>query len=112
MADDDLIPAQCDKFTIVLLVRPPDTPALSDDELDRLQAAHLTYLRDLGRQGVLVANGPFDQQLDERFRGMSVYATSVDEARRLASQDPAVRAGRLAVEVMDRWTAAGSAHFG
>jgi hypothetical protein len=40
-----------------------------------------------------------------------VYATSVDEARELAEQDPSVKAGRMAVDVMSWWTPKGSVSF-
>jgi len=40
-----------------------------------------------------------------------MYATDMEEARALAQQDPKVRAGRLAVEVMTWWTEKGSVTF-
>ena len=44
-------------------------------------------------------------QSDPTMRGMSVYTVGPDEARRLAEQDPAVRAGRFRVDVA-RWAVA------
>ena len=44
-------------------------------------------------------------------RGRSVYAVSADEALRIASDDPMVRALRLGVEVVEWWTAEGSLRF-
>ena len=55
--------------------------------------------------------GKFIPQLVETLRGLCFYATGVDEARALAQQDPKVRAGRLAVEVMTWWTERGSVSF-
>jgi hypothetical protein len=44
----------------------------------------------------VVTNGPVLDQLDESLRGLTFYGTcSLDAARRLAEQDPAVVAGRL-----------------
>lgn len=114
MADGDygdLIPPAFDRHTIVLLVRPADAPALGDDELDALQREHLAYLRDLGRRGIIVANGPFEVPDDERVRGMSIYAVPRDEAERHALADPMVRAGRLAIEVREWLTGRGSVAF-
>jgi hypothetical protein len=37
---------------------------MSDAELDALQARHLAYRAELGRRGVVVVNGPFDEQSD------------------------------------------------
>ncbi len=114
MADGDygdLIPPAFDRHTIVLLVRPADAPSFEDDELEALQRQHLAYLRDLGRRGIVVANGPFEVADDERVRGMSVYAVARDEAERHALADPMVRAGRLAIEVREWLTAQGSVAF-
>ena len=88
-----------------------DSPSFTEAVLARLQVEHLAYLRELGLHGVLVANGPFDGQRDDRFRGMSVYAAPLEEATRLAEADPMVRAGRLEVEVVEWATAEGAARF-
>ena len=52
---------QFDRHTVVLLVRPPDAPELSDQELDALQDAHLASQADRHAQGYLVAAGVGDQ---------------------------------------------------
>ena len=41
-----LIPERFDEHTVIFLVRSPTAPARSDEELDRLQVEHLTYLRE------------------------------------------------------------------
>jgi uncharacterized protein YciI len=109
---EDLIPAAFDEHTVIFLVRPPDAPTFGEAELDRLQVAHLTYLRDLRRRGLIVANGPLNEQTNERMRGMSIYALPLAEALELANGDPMVRAGRLAVDGARWWTGAGTARFG
>lgn len=108
MTDDDLVPPSVERHTLVLLVRPADAPAFDEAELARLQREHLAYLRDLGRRGLILANGPFAEQTDERLRGLTIYAVAPDEARSLAEADPMVRAGRLAIEVVEWWTASGA----
>jgi hypothetical protein len=60
---------QFDRHTIVLLVRPPDAPELSGQELEALQDAHLANQADLRTQGYLVAAGPLEGQDHERLRG-------------------------------------------
>lgn len=107
-----LIPDRFDEHTVIFLVRPADAPAFSEDELDRLQAEHLAYLRDLHRRGVLEANGPLAEQTDERMRGISIYALPLDEALVLARADPMVLAGRLEIHAARWWTAEGAARFG
>ena len=111
MPSDPNIPAAFDVYTVVVLRRPVDAPEMPDAELDALQARHLAYRAELAQRGVLVANGPFDEQSDPSFRGMSIFACDPAEAARLSNADPSVAAGRLAYDVMEWWVRAGSLAF-
>jgi uncharacterized protein YciI len=96
-------------FELVVLRRPVDAPAYDDDTLDRIQVEHLAHHDRLRAAGLVATNGPVLDQADETLRGLTFYRTgSLDEARRLAEEDPAVRAGRLVVEVMTWWCPAGT----
>ena len=108
---DPNIPDEFDVCTLVVLRRPADAPEMSDEELDELQARHLAYRAELARDGVLVANGPFGEQSDPSYRGMSVFACDLAEAARLSDGDPSVVAGRLVYDVMEWWVRAGSLAF-
>ena len=108
---DALIPESFDEHTVLFLVRPADAPVFSEEELDRLQVEHLTYLRGLKREGVLVTNGPLRDQTDERMRGISVYRLPLEEALARAREDPMVRAGRLEVHGATWMTQSGTARF-
>ena len=100
---DLLVPEQFDERTVIFLVRPPDAPEFTEEELDRLQVEHLTHLRSLKRRGVLLANGPLDEQTDVSYRGIGIYGVPLDEALAIANTDPMVKAGRLAVkDALDR----------
>lgn len=111
MTRDPNIPDAFDVYTLVLLRRPPDAPAMPEEELDALQARHLAYRAQLKREGVLVANGPLGEQTDPALRGLSIYACSLEDAARLSDGDPSVQAGRLAYEVFEWWVAAGTLAF-
>lgn len=111
MPRDPNIPDAFDVYTLVLLRRPADAPAMSEAELDALQARHLAYRAELRRQGVLVVNGPLGEQSDVAMRGLSIFACDADEARRLTEADPSVNAGRLTYDVMEWWVAASSLSF-
>ena len=91
---------QFDRHTLVLLVRRPDAPELTDEEAAELQDRHLAFRADLRDRGYLIGGGPLVDQDDERLRGISIMMCDPETARRLSNEDPAVRAGRLAVEVM------------
>ena len=111
MSRDPNVPDAFDVYTLVLLRRPPNAPAMADSELDSLQARHLAYRADLRRQGVLVVNGPLGEQSDESMRGLSIFACDPAQAARLSDADPSVQAGRLAYDLMEWWVAAGSLAF-
>ena len=110
-ARDPNIPDAFDELTVVVLRRPDDAPEMSEAELHDLQARHLAYRAELRRRGVLVVNGPFVDQSDESYRGMSVFACDAAEAALLSEGDPSVMAGRLTYDVLGWWVAAGSLAF-
>jgi uncharacterized protein YciI len=111
MPPDPHVPDAFDVYTVVVLRRPADLPEMSDEDLDALQARHLAYRAELRRQGVVVANGPFDAQTDPSYRGLSIFACDLAEAARLSDADPSVVAGRLGYDVMEWWVRAGALAF-
>lgn len=104
-------PSSFDRYSFVLLMRPEHPTDYPEDHLAKIQDEHLGYLNELGARGVLKVAGPFSEQADERLRGLCVLAVEPDEARSLMEDDPAVRAGRLEVQVMRWWTAEGALAF-
>ena len=72
---------------------------------------HLAFRADLRDRGYLVGGGPLVDQDDERLRGISIMMCDPRRHRRLSNDDPAVRAGRLAVEVMTWMVPAGNVRF-
>ena len=111
MPRDPNIPDAFDVSTFVVLRRPPDAPAMSEEDLGALQTQHLAYRASLGQQGVLVVNGPCLEQSDPTYRGLSSFACDPAEAARLSDGDPSVAAGRLTYDVMEWWTGAGTLAF-
>jgi uncharacterized protein len=96
-------------YELVVLRRPTDATPYDDATLERIQREHLAYHAELRAAGQVVTNGPLTDQPDESLRGLTFYRTgSLDEARRLAEADPAVKAGRLAVDVMTWYCPAGT----
>lgn len=99
------VPASFDVRTVVYLRSGEHEPQLDEEASTALHHAHLAYLAELTRRGIVAANGPLVEKTDQTLRGMSVYTVGMAEARRLAEQDPAVRAGRFRVDVA-RWAVA------
>ena len=72
---------------------PEKTPAT-----EAIQKAHLENINKLAEMKKLVVAGPFGD--NGRLRGIFVFKVdSIDEARSLAATDPAVQAGRLALQI-------------
>jgi uncharacterized protein YciI len=69
---------------------------------EAIQKAHLENINKLAEMKKLVVAGPFGD--NGRLRGIFVFKVdSIDEARSLAATDPAVQAGRLALQIHP-WT--------
>ena len=70
-------------------------------ETQKIQEGHMAHLNASGKSGKLVIAGPLGDNGD--IRGILVYKTAtVEEARAIAEADPAVKAGRLRVE-LHKW---------
>lgn len=96
-------------FELVLLRRSEDAPACAGDVLQRIQDEHLAYHARLREAGQVVINGPVSDQADPALRGLTFYRTgSLAQSRQLAEGDPAVRAGRLTVEIMTWYSPPGT----
>jgi uncharacterized protein YciI len=92
---------QMEPYQLVILRAGDNPPKFSREEGAEIQKQHLAHLKKLWSEGKIMVAGPFGDQPDQSMRGMCLYKVeSIDEARRLAEDDPAVKAGRLKVEVM------------
>ncbi len=106
-------PMEFDEYSLVLLIRGPRAAEYDDTEEGMaLQRRHLGHLDALRRRGVVLASGPFRDQGDETWRGLCVYRVPLDEAQRLAREDPAVVAGRLDIITLTWLTCKGALRAG
>jgi uncharacterized protein YciI len=94
------------KYFFCLLKRGPNRN-IDSLKLEEIQKGHLAHLNKLGKEGKIAFAGPFDGDFD--FRGIIIFTVkSQDEAVLLESQDPAIKAGRLTMEIYPWWAAKGS----
>jgi len=102
--DDPTLPAEIQeatakgkRYTLRIYRRGPKRDH-DDATAQRIQVGHLKHIFELRRRGVLLVNGPLVD--DDDIRGIGIFdIEDVEEVRRIDSQDPAVIAGRLTVEV-------------
>lgn len=105
-------PVEFESYQLVILQRPEHPREYPADKLEEIQKAHLAHLHHLAESGKLLVAGPLDDQPDPRMRGIEIFrAGSIEEAKRLAGEDPAVQAGRLEVVVMTWYTEKGAMTF-
>lgn len=70
----------------------------SEEEAAKLQEAHLANIGRLAEEGKLVLAGPFLDEGD--YKGIYIFAVeSIEEAKTLTETDPAIKAGRLIMEL-------------
>lgn len=73
----------------------------------KIQEGHLAHLNKLAQDGKVTLVGPFGD--DTELRGIVLFdVETIEEARKLQSQDPAVKAGRLVMEFHPWWGAKGT----
>jgi uncharacterized protein YciI len=100
---------ELESFELVFLTRPDDAPSFDDATLDRLQREHLDFYDRLRADGIVATNGPILDPPSPDLRGLAFFNTgSLESTRQLASTDPSVVAGRLAVSVMTWWCRPGT----
>jgi uncharacterized protein len=66
-------------------------------EVEKIQAGHMAHLNQMAEAGKLIVAGPFTD--GGQLRGLLIFRATAEEAKALAAEDPAVRAGRLALDV-------------
>lgn len=95
-------PAGFESFELVLLRAAPDAPELTDEESAALLRKHLGHFTVMYKLGLMKVAGPLREQPEgSDLAGICIYQTgSVETTRRLAEDDPAVRAGDMVVDVM------------
>jgi len=83
---------------LAFLFRGDKAASIPEKELEKLQEKHLEHIFKMLDTKKAAVAGPFMEDTD--LRGIIVYQlASIDEAKKLAESDPAVKAGRLKLEI-------------
>ena len=93
-------------YYVGLLYRGPNWSPEDTPERRTIQEGHLANIRRLADEGKLLLAGPFTD--DGELRGLFVFqVASLEEAKALCDSDPAVKAGRLRIELHPWYSARG-----
>lgn len=90
-------PDKMQTYYMALLKRGPNR---SHDSLTaaKIQEGHMAHIMQMARDKKLVLAGPFLDNGD--LRGIFVFnVSSIDEALELTNEDPAIKSGRLIIEI-------------
>jgi uncharacterized protein YciI len=99
-------PSTMTTYVVGFLKRGPGWTPGDSPELQKIQEGHMANIRRMHEMGKLILAGPFSD--GGELRGMFVfYGGSLDEIRALVDQDPAVKAGRLVLELHPWYSAKG-----
>lgn len=86
-----------DSYQFGLLRKGPNSGTGTKEEADKIQAGHMANINKMAASGKLMAAGPMGDDGD--LRGIFLFKASLDEAKSLAAEDPAIKAGRLRMDI-------------
>jgi uncharacterized protein YciI len=85
------------QYVMAFLKRGPNR-SQDSTEASRLQRAHLDNIQKMADEGKLLIAGPFMD--DQEIRGIYIFdVRTIEEAEALTATDPAIKAGRLIMEL-------------
>ncbi|MDQ3009216.1 MAG: YciI family protein [Acidobacteriota bacterium] len=85
-------------YQLGLLRKGPNHGTGPKEEGEKIQAGHMANIGKMAQAGKLIAAGPMMD--DGELRGIFLFkAASLDEAKTLAAEDPAIKAGRLKLDL-------------
>ena len=85
-------------YQLGLLRKGPNSGTGTKEEAEKIQAGHMANIGKMAQAGKLIAAGPMMDDGD--LRGIFLFkAASLDEAKALAAEDPAIKAGRLKLDL-------------
>jgi uncharacterized protein YciI/uncharacterized damage-inducible protein DinB len=104
-ADQSQMPNfELETYQLGLLRRGPNSGTGTKEEAEKIQAGHMANISKMAADGKLFAAGPMGDNGD--LRGIFIFrGISLEEARALAAEDPAIKANRLKLDLFP-WMAA------
>ncbi|WP_186758509.1 YciI family protein [Echinicola salinicaeni] len=88
------------KYVMAFLKRGPEVANYSKEERDKIQQGHMAHIGKMAEAKKLVLAGPFFGEGE--LRGIFLFdVDNLEEAEKLTSEDPAVKAGVLTLELLE-----------
>ncbi|QDH81015.1 hypothetical protein FKX85_18980 [Echinicola soli] len=88
------------KYVMAFLKRGPDVERYSEEERAKIQQGHMAHIGKMAAEKKLVLAGPFYGE--GALRGIFIFdLDDIKEAEKLTSEDPAVKAGVLKIELLE-----------
>ena len=91
------------QYVMGFLRRGPNWTAEQTPEVKQIGEGHMAHIRAMGATGKLVLAGPFEVEgtPPNALAGILLFdVQTIEEARLMASDDPAVKAGRFTLELI------------
>lgn len=90
---------EVEQYQLGLLLRGSKSGTTDPEEAKQIQAGHMAHIQKMADSGKLMAAGPM--MGNGELRGIFLFkAASVEEAKALAADDPAIKAERLKMEIL------------
>jgi uncharacterized protein YciI len=86
-------------YYVVFLRPDPARQSISKEEGERMQNAHMANIQKMADDGLLASAGPFENDPPPISGIFVMKAASLEEARRIAAEDPTVRGRRNTIDV-------------
>jgi len=93
-------------YVLGILRKGPNWGSGTKEESTRIQEGHMANIRKMAEAGKLIVAGPMGDDGD--LRGIFIFeAKSPEEVRAMTEEDPAIKSGRLVLEMHPWYAAAG-----
>lgn len=86
-----------DTYQLGFLRKGPNSGTGTKEEVEKIQEGHMANIGKMAQSGKLVAAGPMMDNGD--LRGLFLFKATMEEAKAMAAEDPAIKAGRLRMDI-------------